>query len=185
MRTKSIFYSILFAILLVNLSCKDDDSDMKVNEDKAYYEFTPQDGDLAGKTFKALDFAVTSTTSFHENQDIKRSGITFYEGRNITTEFLIRWNGDNPYPIGTEVINNEEGYIRLTGMEGENIVAFISENVAFTVTNKKVIQLEDKIGKTTYPAYELEGNFEGIFVSQPSTAKVTIKGKLKLVNAIG
>ena len=188
-KMKITIYLFLMAIISLNTSCKDDeskDNSKKVDDDKSYYEFTPQDGELAGKTFKVLDIAQIQTGSIWKDEQVLQSDITFHEARGATTYFRIRWNGDSPYPIGSEEmsIDNEEGFIRLTCKEGEQVYQFISEKGTFTVTDKKTVQLEDKIGQTTYPAYELEGTFEGTFVSLPTTEKVNIKGNLKLVNVV-
>ncbi len=181
----SFLYSAFIVILLANSSCKENDSD-KVNDEKSYYEFTVQNGDLAGKTFKVLEIITQTRTSssWNEQNIVQSSEIEFFEARNVTTYFLIRWNGDTPYPIGSVNNNNELGFIRLTCVHEDENYVFTSESATFTVSKKSTIQLEDKIMKTTYPAYELEGDFQGTFMAEPGNETVSISGKLKLVNVI-
>ncbi len=182
MKIKSI-YAIVIIILSISTSCKQGDSKKKDSEEKAYYEFTPQDGKLAGKTFNVWEGANTLTYSDGSNDNVQKSEIQFFENRDSRTHFLIRWDGNSPRHIGSEEDIKEKGFIRLSCQEGDKIYEFMSEKATFTVTDKKIIYIEDKF-TSTYPAYELEGNFDGIFTSQPSAEKVKIKGKLKLVNKI-
>ncbi len=175
-------------ILLANSSCKENDSE-KVNDEKSYYEFTVQSGALSGKTYKVWEFAPSSTGNRFQDEEVLASEITFFENRvfegvSVQTYFKILWNGNTPYPLGSDYVSNDKGLIKLTAQEGDQTYVFTSENATFTVTDRETIRLEDKIMKTTYPAYELEGNFQGTFMAEPGNETVSISGKLKLVNVI-